>query len=163
MVQPVFYKWRNTPRHWTYKWIQIYNTCWFEIWQPSDLTRGLGECPILSYRAIQGVESFSARYACSIDELQSTMFVKGMSIEKLPKYQRCSFFHSGRPHNEIPVWWQVNLPHLNSSQPETKGWVIEENCFVPKLSSLFPLPGGRLNKKDGLTRYGDSHVKDKTS
>ena len=24
-------------------------------------------------------------------------------------------------------------------------------------------PWGRLNKKDGLTRYGDSHVKDKTS
>ena len=24
-------------------------------------------------------------------------------------------------------------------------------------------PGGRLNKKDGLTRYGDSHVKDNTS
>ena len=24
-------------------------------------------------------------------------------------------------------------------------------------------PGGRLNKKDGLTGYGDSHVKDKTS
>ena len=24
-------------------------------------------------------------------------------------------------------------------------------------------PGDRLNKKDGLTRYGDSHVKDKTS
>ena len=23
--------------------------------------------------------------------------------------------------------------------------------------------GGHLNKKDGLTRYGDSHVKDKTS
>ena len=27
----------------------------------------------------------------------------------------------------------------------------------------FNSPGGRLNKKDGLTRYGDSHVKDKTS
>ena len=25
------------------------------------------------------------------------------------------------------------------------------------------LSGGRLNKKDGLTRYGNSHVKDKTS
>ena len=25
------------------------------------------------------------------------------------------------------------------------------------------LAGGRLNKKDGLTRYGDSHVKDKAS
>ena len=24
-------------------------------------------------------------------------------------------------------------------------------------------PGGRLNKKDDLTRYGDSHIKDKTS
>ena len=26
-----------------------------------------------------------------------------------------------------------------------------------------PKAGGRLNKKDGLTRYGDSHVKDKTT
>ena len=26
-----------------------------------------------------------------------------------------------------------------------------------------PTLGGRLNKKDGLTRYGDPHVKDKTS
>ena len=25
------------------------------------------------------------------------------------------------------------------------------------------VPTNRLNKKDGLTRYGDSHVKDKTS
>ena len=25
------------------------------------------------------------------------------------------------------------------------------------------VPGGRLDKKDGLSRYGDSHVKDKTS
>ena len=36
-------------------------------------------------------------------------------------------------------------------------WIIQslhKNSF---------LPGGRLNKKDGLTRYGDSHVKDKTS
>ena len=30
-------------------------------------------------------------------------------------------------------------------------------------TAKFSLPGGRLNKKDGLTRYGDSHVKDKTS
>ena len=28
---------------------------------------------------------------------------------------------------------------------------------------LMENPGGRLNKKDGLTRYGNSHVKDKTS
>ena len=30
-------------------------------------------------------------------------------------------------------------------------------------SSIKQSAGGRLNKKDGLTRYGDSHVKDKTS
>ena len=29
--------------------------------------------------------------------------------------------------------------------------------------SSWLISGGRLNKKDGLTRYGDSHVKDKTS
>ena len=34
--------------------------------------------------------------------------------------------------------------------------------FAP-LKSESKEPGGRLNKKDGLTRYGDSHVKDKTS
>ena len=28
---------------------------------------------------------------------------------------------------------------------------------------LYKKAGGRLNKKDGLTRCGDSHVKDKTS
>ena len=31
------------------------------------------------------------------------------------------------------------------------------------LPCLIDSPGGRLNKKDGLTRYGNSHVKDKTS
>ena len=35
---------------------------------------------------------------------------------------------------------------------------MEKTVFILKQS-----PGGRLNKKDGLTRYGDSHVKDKTS
>ena len=32
-----------------------------------------------------------------------------------------------------------------------------------KIKTGTTLTGGRLNKKDGLTRYGDSHVKDKTS
>ena len=36
---------------------------------------------------------------------------------------------------------------------------ISENAC--KIHLLYP--GGRLNKKDSLTRYGDSHVKDKTS
>ena len=35
-----------------------------------------------------------------------------------------------------------------------------DDRLIPLLTQL---PGGRLNKKDGLTRYGNSHVKDKTS
>ena len=35
--------------------------------------------------------------------------------------------------------------------------------WIHKMSLKNKLTGGRLNKKDGLTRYGDSHVKDKTS
>ena len=37
-------------------------------------------------------------------------------------------------------------------------------CIKRKVQNIGALlPGGRLNKKDGLTRCGDSHVKDKTS
>ena len=36
-------------------------------------------------------------------------------------------------------------------------WIAGKKSFVKWA------PGGRLNKKDGLTRYGNSHVKDKTS
>ena len=41
---------------------------------------------------------------------------------------------------------------------------ILQNLFILVLYNFVnKIPGGRLNKKDGLTRYGDSHVKDKTS
>ena len=35
--------------------------------------------------------------------------------------------------------------------------------LVSKTCTIIQDTGGRLNKKDGLTRYGDFHVKDKTS
>ena len=37
------------------------------------------------------------------------------------------------------------------------------STMIVTTTDKHPEPGGRLNKKDGLTRYGDSHVKDKTS
>ena len=42
---------------------------------------------------------------------------------------------------------------------------LEENinCLFTNESYTILSSGGRLNKKDGLTRYGDSHVKNKTS
>ena len=60
----------------------MYKTCWFEFWQPSDLTRGLGEGPILNNRTIQEAESLLARYM--VQYLLLAMSVKGMSIENLP-------------------------------------------------------------------------------
>ena len=69
-----------------------------------------------------------------------------------------------------------------SMYPPLKGCVIQADVFVLAalimgclkwplttasvglpLGSAISDPGGRLNKKDGLTRYGNSHVKDKTS
>ena len=86
----------------------------------------------------------------------------------------------------------VRLTQVMSSREGKTPWVITElrNCCcvssvsmqrhwgiwikmfrtnaeqeATKCETMFNLlyPGGRLNKKDGLTRYGDSHVKDKTS
>ena len=45
-------------------------------------------------------------------------------------------------------------------------YISEQNILASSLKAEYTktyTPGGRLNKKDGLTRYGDSHVKDKTS
>ena len=48
------------------------------------------------------------------------------------------------------------LPLAEKGIPKTTHSSIVVECVTKS-------PGGRLNKKDGLTRYGDSHVKDKTS
>ena len=64
------------------------------------------------------------------------------------------------------VYDYLSMPNSN----EIMTWM--SNDKLPKnigfnYSSMLPNtergPGGRLNKKDGLTRYGDFHVKDKTS
>ena len=43
--------------------------------------------------------------------------------------------------------------------------LMERDKHILRIRDLNSIehPGGRLNKKDGLTRYGDSHDKDKTS
>ena len=73
-------------------------------------------------------------------------------------------------------WTFITIMNLAQQKGET--WdvtagpaiVSSSRAFVRKSPSPPPsryardrTPGGRLNKKDGLTRYGDSHVKDKTS
>ena len=51
-----------------------------------------------------------------------------------------------------------NLKFSNFSAPINSVHILRVS-----LCAFLLEPGGRLNKKDGLTRYGDSHVKDKTS
>ena len=61
----------------------------------------------------------------------------------------------------VSIWWRHHVLG-QFSQALTLPYHV-----VPNLSKFSWIsnndPGGRLNKKDGLTRYGDSHVKDKTS
>ena len=52
--------------------------------------------------------------------------------------------------------WETNKLRINYEL-----LVLLENTGI--LAFAYTRPGGRLNKKDGLTRYGNSHVKDKTS
>ena len=57
-----------------------------------------------------------------------------------------------------------NVGKRNKPLRFDKYFLPEEIAIVNALKHwLIPRLGGRLNKKDGLTRYGDSHVKDKTS
>ena len=51
-----------------------------------------------------------------------------------------------------PILCQPQCADKKSLQVQVMAW------FLPGRE-----PGGRLDKKDGLTGYGDSHVKDKTS
>ena len=41
--------------------------------------------------------------------------------------------------------------------------IVSAKTDIGTHSTCYHKTGGRLNKKDGLTRYVDSHVKDKTS
>ena len=65
------------------------------------------------------------------------------------------------------LWFKIiNMQKLGQWKSLDFNWKmfdghIHVNTEI-KLKKMKP-SGGRLNKKDGLTRYGDSHVKDKTS
>ena len=64
------------------------------------------------------------------------------------------------------VWILVEVMHISRyCEIETKSKLeyMEVQILDPPTARIRQQPGGRLNKKDGLTRYGDSHVKDKTS
>ena len=140
ITQPSFYKWRNTPCCWTYKWVQIYKTCWFEFDSLLTWQEGLVSVLLLVTAPFRKQCNFGNIYgstpACNIDKMQSTMFVNGMSIKnKICSYQRCSIFTAGALTTRFQSDDKSNCSTENQPRTETKGWVMEGNCFNPKLSS----------------------------
>ena len=110
----------------------------------------------------------------------------------LVQVMACRVFGAKPLSEPMPAYYQYDPPkqnilHCNLNQ-NTKSF-IQKNAFKMSsvksepyiiISGIYQIyrthidiciwgdfiskhPGGRLNKKDGLTRYGDSHVKDKTS
>ena len=64
-----------------------------------------------------------------------------------------------RNRDRVPTVYP-DVPRLHVRLSAHVPWLRAHAIRRPLLQSV---SGGRLNKKDGLTRYGDSHVKDKTS
>ena len=62
-------------------------------------------------------------------------------------------------YNDIRASTPVGTKHCDDfTYQEKQGIIIIAMRYMTPLHA-----GGRLNKKDGLTRHGNSHVKDKTS
>ena len=67
------------------------------------------------------------------------------------------FSHNKKINFENIIFLSVNKePGTTRVNPSVVQW----HTWIDQSHNT---PGGRLNKKDGLTRYGNSHVKDKTS
>ena len=69
-------------------------------------------------------------------------------------------------HHDSSVFSNIEVWRLKYDQDFQinflgKGPTDKESALVQVMA--WCQTGGRLNKKDSLTRYGDSHVKDKTS
>ena len=77
--------------------------------------------------------------------MQSTMFVKGITIEKLPTTRDALFSQQALSQPDSSLVTSQLAASKSTLQPETKGWVMEEdNWFVQKLSSLPPHPDNCL-------------------
>ena len=66
-----------------------------------------------------------------------------------------------KPQLKLGHGWEIMSTICTGRTYDTK--IMHTFLCVSVCCDYIIPPGGRLNKKDGLTRYGDSHVKDKTS
>ena len=120
-------------------------TCWDVFLQLNCLLNGLGADTVLTDHPVQAAEVFfckvyGAMNADNVNEVRSSMFVKDMSIERLPPTRDSLYFHIQRSHYQALVWRQAHLQHPVLPPPETMGWKMEGTSLIPQLSSLLPIP-----------------------
>lgn len=120
-------------------------TCWEVFIEYSHLLSGLGKGPELSDHTIQNAEQFFCKLygvkdADNINEVRASMFVKGMTIERLPPTRDALYFHIQRSHFQVLIWRQARLQQPVLPPPETMGWKTEGNSLIPQLMSLPPVP-----------------------
>ena len=65
--------------------------------------------------------------------------------------------------DDISNWYSMNKLCINKKKSNVMVIGSKWQLKSLNLDNFTISAGGRLNKKDGLTRYGNSHVKDKTS
>lgn len=123
-------------------------TCWDALVQHNHPLSGLGVSTFLTDRTIQDAEVFFGKVYCAlnadnINEIRKSMFVKGMTLERLPPSRDSLYFHIQRSHYQALVWRQAHLQHPVLPPPETMGWRVEGSSLVPQLSSLPPIPEAR--------------------
>jgi len=121
-------------------------SCWNVFKENHDLLQGLGDCTGLNEQMIANAVAFvcklydSQSVTTSVNQLRSNMFIKGLSIEKLPPTQDALSHHIMRSHYQASVWQQTCLQRPHLPPPETMGWALEEGALVPLLTSLPPVP-----------------------
>ena len=86
-------------------------------------------------------------------------FIVFHDISNLGKEHDC---HSGSvsyKSESLMTWYWADHKLLHDVTDTS----LDHHTMADDMGNVVPEAGGRLNKKDGLTRYGNSHVKDKTS
>ena len=125
---------------------------------------------------------FSAHLNPSLDELihtdglvssDGTQAITHTLITMFKSFVLCVCVRALRPHKIFKIntfktcnilfkmiLWQGNSFHITGHVTV----IVKLDCHIKFIDrSTKGGARGRLNKKDGLTRYGNSHVKDKTS
>ena len=108
-----------------------------------DLLATLGKDE-LSHQACANAEAFICKVynmdTASVDNARSILFARAQPLETLPPTHDALSFHIMRAHYQALVWNQAYKQYPVLPKPETMGWKINNDAFVPILTSLPAVP-----------------------